>query len=408
MRVKPWEDLALETHWGWLDVRDKVVLDVGADYGSTADFFLQRGAARVIAVEGDTRSFRRLEALAKERPGLVAVQKRITSVNDWRELLSSHAPQVVKADCEGGEYWLLDLEDKLFSRPEAWAVELHTKEQAERWGNPVPWSGVDTLWMRFLEKLLDCGYDIAKDVPHGLGRVVCGVRGDLLLMGRPGNSESKTWAAIVSAQRSGTRLLEECLASHPDVEGGGEILKSFSGWSTRTLQDFFEGGEAEVRVCRLMYNHITAPTAMWLQMNEVCIIHLIREDHVRREVSNWINRQKKKTGRSSDHAYEEWEPVSIRVDVPWVLRQIQSARVQIEVYRRLFETGPYLEVTYEDMVGCEGEEISELPKSLDVKLFRFLELDPRPLTCSLRKQKPGDLRPFVLNYEELMETVGNA
>ena len=68
MRVKPWEDLDLDTHWGWLDVEGKVVLDVGADYGSTADFFLQRGAARVIAVEGDPRSFRRLEALAKPLP----------------------------------------------------------------------------------------------------------------------------------------------------------------------------------------------------------------------------------------------------------------------------------------------------------------------------------------------------
>jgi len=407
MRVKPWEDLDLETHWGWLDMDGRVVLDVGADYGSTADFFLQRGAARVIAVEGDPRSFRRLEALAKERPCLVAVQKRITSVNDWRELLSSHAPQVVKADCEGGEYWLLDLEDKLFSRPEAWAVELHTKEQAERWGNRIPWGSVETLWMRFLEKLLDCGYDIAKDVPHMTGRVVYGVRGDFLLVGRPGNSESKTWAAIVSAQRSGTRLLEECLASHPDVEGGGEILKPFSGWSTRTLQDFFEGGEAEVRVCRLMYNHITAPTAMWLQMNEVCIIHLIREDHVRREVSNWINRQRKKTGRPSAHAYEEWEPVPIRVDVPWVLRQIQSVRVQIEAYRRLFETGPYLEVTYTDMVGYEGAEITQLRQELECKLYRFLDLDPAPLTSSQRKQNPGSLRSFVLNYDELMEATRN-
>ena len=122
MRVKPWEDLDLETHWGWLDVRAKVVLDVGADYGSTADFFLSREAAGVIAVEGDPRQFRRLEALAKQRGSLTAVQKRIASVADWRDLLTTYTPQVVKADCEGGEYWLLDLDDKLFRQPEAWAV----------------------------------------------------------------------------------------------------------------------------------------------------------------------------------------------------------------------------------------------------------------------------------------------
>ena len=336
MRVKPWEDLDLDTHWGWLDVEGKVVLDVGADYGSTADFFLRRGAARVIAVEGDPRSFRRLNALAEQRANLKAVQKRIASVTDWQELLVSHAPQVVKADCEGGEGFLLDLDDRLFRKPEAWAVELHTKEQAERWGNFYPWGSMDTLWVRFLEKLLDCGYEIAKDVPHWVGRVVCGVRGDFLLVGRPGNSESRTWAAIVSAQRSGTRPLEECLASHPDVECGGEVLKSTSPWPTRTLQDFFEGGEAEVRICRLMYDQVSDVTTLWLQMHEVRIIYLIHDEH----------REQGQLGR----------------------------------FRRLFGTGPYLEVTYEEMVGGEGEEISQVPKELECKLYRFLDLDPAPLT----------------------------
>jgi hypothetical protein len=417
MRVKPWEDLDLETHWGWLPVQGKVVLDVGAEHGSTADFFLTKGAAGVIAVEGDPRSFRRLKALADQRGSLQAVEKRISSVADWRKLLTSRSAQVVKVDCEGCEGFLLDLDDKLFRKPEVWAVELHTREQAERWGNPYSWGGVGTLWMRFLEKLLDSGYEIVKDVPHGLGRVACGTRGDPLLVGRPGTSsctraevqgtsESRTWAAIVSTQRSGTRLLEECLASHPDVEGGGEVLREAPPWPIHTLQDFFEGGEAEVRVCRLMYNQLSAPVVLWLQMNEVSIIHLIREDHVRREVSNWINRQKKKTGRPSDHAYEEWEPVQMEVDVAWVARQIQQVKAQIEGFRNLFEGGPYLEVTYREMVGWEGEEISELPRDLDVRLFRFLELAPHPLTSSQRKQNPGDLSSFVLNYEELMAAVG--
>jgi len=406
MRVKPWEDLDLETHWGWLPVQGKVVLDVGAEHGSTADLFLSKGAAGVIAVEGDPRSFRRLKALADQRGSLQAVEMRISSVADWRKLLTSQSAQVVKVDCEGCEGFLLDLDDELFRKPEAWAVELHTKEQAERWGNAFPWKDVETLHLRFLDKLFNDGYEIAKDVPHGLGWVVCGVRGGPLLLARPGDSESRTWAAILSTQRSGTRLLEECLASHPDVECGGEVLREAPPWPLRTLQDFFEGGEAEVRVCRLMYNQITAPVILWLQMNEVSIIHLIREDHVRREVSNWINRHKKRTGRPSDHAYEEWKPVQMEVDVAWVARQIQWVKAQIEGFRNLFEGGPYLEVTYEEMVGYEGEEISQLSPDLDCRLYRFLDLYPAPLTSPQRKQNPGDLRSFVLNYEELMAAVG--
>ena len=341
MRVKPWEDLDLETHWGWLDVKGKVVLDVGADYGSTADFFLSRGAAGVIAVEGDPRSFRRLKAFTERAPNVKAVQKRVASVADWRELLTSYTAHVVKVDCEGGEGFLLDLDDHLFSKPEAWAVELHTREQAERWGNPFPWRDVGTLWMRFLEKLLDSGYEVVKDVPHWTGRVVCGVRGDHLCLSRPGNSESRIKAVIVGTQRVGTRLIEECLASHPDVECGGEVLKPIPGWSTRTLQDFFEGGEAEVRLCRLMYDQVSDVTAVWLQMNEARIIHLLHDDY-------------REQGR-------------------------------VERFRRLFETAPYLEVAYEEMVGCDREEVLEIPKGLACKLCRFLDLDPAPLTEAVKR-----------------------
>jgi predicted methyltransferase len=39
-------------HWK-ADFKGKVVLDLGADYGSTAFYFLQKGAREVIAVEGD-------------------------------------------------------------------------------------------------------------------------------------------------------------------------------------------------------------------------------------------------------------------------------------------------------------------------------------------------------------------
>jgi hypothetical protein len=402
MRVKPWGDMDLETHWGWLPVEGKVVLDVGAEHGSTADFFLSKGAAGVIAVEGDQRAFRRLEAWAETRGSVDCVQMRIASAADWRELLSSYPAQVVKVDCEGGEGYLLDVDDRLVCRPEAWAVELHTKEMAERFGNAYPWGGVETLHVRFKNMLLYGGYDIAKDVPHMAGRVICGVRGDLLLLMRPGNSESRTRAVIVGKQRSGARLLEECLASHPNVESGGELLREAPPWPNHVLQDFFEGGEAEVQVCRLMYDQLPAPTVAWLQMNEVSVIHLVREDHIRREVSNWINRHRERLGQSSAHSCEEATPVQVEVDVAWVAKQIQVAKAQIEAYRRLFESGPYLEITYMDMVGWEGREISELPLDVDAKLLRFLELDPHPLTTNLRKQNPGNLASVVVNYNELM------
>jgi len=77
MRVKPWGDMDPMDHWGWLHVAGKTVLDVGADYGSTADFFLEQGALRVVAVEADPKLFRRLAALAAEDARIEAVEMRV-------------------------------------------------------------------------------------------------------------------------------------------------------------------------------------------------------------------------------------------------------------------------------------------------------------------------------------------
>ena len=93
----------------------------------------------------------------------------------------------------------------------------------------------------------------------------------------------------------------------------------------------------------------------------------------------------------------------MKVDVPWIVRKIREVQGQIEGFRNLFQTGPYLEVTYQQMVGCEGTEISELRTRLSRKLCHFLDLDPHPLASPQRKQNPGDLRSFVLNYDQLME-----
>ena len=405
MNVKPWGDMDLETHWGWLYVEGKVVLDVGADYGSTASFFLSRGAKHVVGVEADKRLFKRLQALAGGVPALDAVEMRVSSARDWEELLTVYRPDVVKSDCEGGECGLLDLDDRVFRRVGQWAVELHTPEMAAHFGNDFPWGSLETLYLRFLEKLTDSGYVVAKDVPHGNGRVVYGIREDLDVPGKLMDSDEPTRVVILSTQRSGTKLLEECLGSHPDVEIGGEILRDIPPYPERALHNFFEGGDAPVRVCRLMYNHITEPVILWLQMKEVRIIHLIREDHVRREVSNDVNRRREELGRLEHHSYGECEPVQIEVDIPWVVGRISWVKGQIGRFRRLFESGPYLEVTYEQMVGCEGDEVSELRDDLACKLYRFLDLDPHPLTSPQCKQNPGDLRSFVTNYDDLMRAV---
>ena len=40
-----------DSMYGSLDYRDAVVLDIGADFGSTARFFFERGAKRVVSLD---------------------------------------------------------------------------------------------------------------------------------------------------------------------------------------------------------------------------------------------------------------------------------------------------------------------------------------------------------------------
>ena len=46
--------------YGMVDYAEKVVLDLGADVGSSADYFLRCGARRVVAVEGHPALYQEL------------------------------------------------------------------------------------------------------------------------------------------------------------------------------------------------------------------------------------------------------------------------------------------------------------------------------------------------------------
>jgi len=179
MGIEPWGGMNVASHWGGLDVRGKVVLDVGADYGTTAAFFLDQGAKAVVAVESNEEFVQRLLQMAEEREGLVVVRLHVVSKDDFRDLLCSYEPEVVKVDCEGCECALLELDDEWFSRPALYAIETHGPEQARRDGNPFPFRDAEALHQFFLLKFQRCGYEVVKDVAEsGESRILYARRGN--------------------------------------------------------------------------------------------------------------------------------------------------------------------------------------------------------------------------------------
>ena len=109
-----------------ISYRGKKILDVGADVGSTADFFLRRGARSVIAVEGHKGYYEKLKENARKVPGIKPVYMYIKGPSHFAELIKKHRPDVLKADCEGCEKHLNQVPADVFSMVPEYLVETHS------------------------------------------------------------------------------------------------------------------------------------------------------------------------------------------------------------------------------------------------------------------------------------------
>ena len=110
------------------DYKDKIVLDVGADYGSSACWFLVKGAKQVIAVERHEPHFKKLEEYADAlgQNMIIPIKMTVNKKQNYENLLLWYKPEVAKLDCEGCEVHLLKVEESVFSIPEEYVIETHS------------------------------------------------------------------------------------------------------------------------------------------------------------------------------------------------------------------------------------------------------------------------------------------
>jgi FkbM family methyltransferase len=126
--------------YGWLNVTDRTVLDIGACFGAAAVFFADKGAKEVISYEPEPDNFALLSINTKEYASISLVNAAVSSENgelsffvnenginkgthtirptrgrkevkveavSFKEQLDKFKPEVLKIDCEGGEYVFL-------------------------------------------------------------------------------------------------------------------------------------------------------------------------------------------------------------------------------------------------------------------------------------------------------------
>jgi SAM-dependent methyltransferase len=109
-------------HWSFLNIKDKIVLDLGCGkfYSSisTAQWFLDEGAAKVIGVDLSK------EPIQNEK--FAAYAKPIKGKEDLEYFLH-YMPEIIKCDIEGAERYFKDV-DFLPSSVKQFAVEYHDAE----------------------------------------------------------------------------------------------------------------------------------------------------------------------------------------------------------------------------------------------------------------------------------------
>ena len=163
MRIWPYYKEDYNHHYGAIRYRGKKVIDVGADIGSTADFFLRRGATEVIAVEGNKKLYAELVKNARKIPEIKPVFLYIKTSGHFEQLIRKHRPDVLQSDCEGCEVHLFKVPDEVFRMVPEYMVETHG----------------DKVHKYMIRKCKACRYDVVKVILwHAHTRIVYAKRRD--------------------------------------------------------------------------------------------------------------------------------------------------------------------------------------------------------------------------------------
>jgi rhamnosyltransferase len=123
--VPPYLGEDYDSHWGAFFFWGKTVLDIGADYGSTVSYFLEKGAMKVIAVEPDADLFAQLVSNYGDDDDVVTLKMKVTKPDDFEELILRFSPDLIKTDCEGCETLLAQVDEKILEKVPEYLIETH-------------------------------------------------------------------------------------------------------------------------------------------------------------------------------------------------------------------------------------------------------------------------------------------
>jgi len=116
-----------EKDYGRVDYKGKTVMDIGTDWGSTAEFFAHKGASKIICVDGNITFLKELEEnVTRYKWPVIIEQRSIQAVSDLEYLLQKFEVDIVKCDCDGCERWFETLTRDYARRVPLYIFEIHS------------------------------------------------------------------------------------------------------------------------------------------------------------------------------------------------------------------------------------------------------------------------------------------
>jgi len=136
-------------HWSFLDVKDKIVLDMGCSFYdatynpgmlSSAEWFVKMGANIVIGIDVNSYEVEKYNVVYKNNPKYKVFKLFVDSSEKIKDLLK-YNPDVIKCDIEGGEIYFNDITKEEMECVHQIGIEYHdeaTKQMCEsklsEWG----------------------------------------------------------------------------------------------------------------------------------------------------------------------------------------------------------------------------------------------------------------------------------
>jgi LPS sulfotransferase NodH len=220
-----------------------------------------------------------------------------------------------------------------------------------------------------------------------------------------GNSDGQRKLLIFGQGRTGSTLLGDLLASHPQFHFGNELLRARTRWPAAYLEGLRAAHEDKVFCAHVKPYHLTdfqdvEDVAGWLRRmhdNGWVIAHLQRHDVVRHALSNF---SRNAVGVSHFTSTDARRTPRLVVDPAELLTWV-DARSQIAAWERELLAGLEHHVVVYERDLQQPEQWQPTAN----RLWAAVGLTPVPVMTQLRKINPQSLRDLLVNYDEVASSL---